>query len=228
MFNSEAKMIKPVVQWLRSLQLIVRSEFVTPWGICDLVGLSFNKHNVARRLRHGQTRPVTSLTRAALLHRIPDVEGNGSVTLDELIQECAPAIPAETVIKETLRLEADHFLVRGTGNRLQKLNGWIPLQKRLIAVELKLNRIEEAMSQAENNLHFAEESYVALPADVAYRVSQKPARWAASFSAGVGLVSVTSRSCHVVVRSRRQSSKPDEIVQFYCTEKFWRNRPRGS
>ncbi len=45
----------------------------------------------------------------------------------------------------------DGFIVRTDTQALQKINGWMPLQKRLVAVELKLSRVEEAISQAVNN-----------------------------------------------------------------------------
>jgi hypothetical protein len=123
---------------------------------------------------------------------------------------------------------ADRFVLRLCGDRLQKLNGWMPPQKRLIAVELKVKRVREAMSQALNNFNFAAESYVALPEDLAIRVAAKPARWRSFLDGGVGLLGVTPRSCDIVIRSHRRSWFFDPAIQFYCIEKFWRTYPKGS
>ena len=49
-FNYEHEMVKPAERWLRSEGLLVKREFPLPWGICDLVGCSFNKKNVKKRL----------------------------------------------------------------------------------------------------------------------------------------------------------------------------------
>jgi hypothetical protein len=99
----------------------------------------------------------------------------------------------------------------------------MPLHKQLVAIELKLHRIEEAMSQAWNNLSFAEKSYVALPSDVAIKVKSRQSRWSPFIRSGVGVLSVTAKSCEVVIPSKRcLSYEPDPVLQFYCVEKFWR------
>lgn len=217
-------MVKPVMQWMHSLGLTVKSEFITPWGICDLVGLSFKKGSVAQRRRLGQHEAISSISRAAIMLRIPDAETNHSITLARLVREFAPVILPETIIEETRRLEAAGFVRRVRGGQLQKLNGWAPLWKRFMAVELKLTRIEEAMSQAQNNLAFAAESYIALPEEVAIRVGEKRERWDGYFASGVGLLAVTHKSCRIVIQSRPcDLFNADQSVQFYCVEKFWRS-----
>ncbi len=228
MFRRESDMVAAATAWMRGSGLHVKSEFVTPWGICDLVGLSFNANKVAERLRRRQTRPVSSITRAALLLRIPDVAEQRSVTLARLVRQCAPAVPSEVVSAEIDRLIADRFVVRGRRGGLQKQNGWVPLHDRLVAIELKMSRVEEAMRQARNNLGFADESYIALPADVARGVVAKAARYAQFFEAGVGLLAVTHRRCEVVVPARTTGTWKDAVIQFCCVEKFWRTRIRGS
>jgi hypothetical protein len=228
MFKSETNMAEPVVRWLRSLNLTVRSEFITPSGICDLVGVSFKARNVANRLRLGQTQPVGSITRAALLLRIPHADTAQSVTVRRLAKECAPTIPEEVVVEHTLRLIADGFVRRISRDRLQRLNGWVPLHKRIIAVELKLDRVEEAMSQAWNNLIFADESFVALPTEIAHRVAAKRDRWSSFLDSGVGLLAVSGRECKVLIPSRNRSVPPDAAIQFYCIEKFWRTYIKDS
>ena len=104
----------------------------------------------------------------------------------------------------------------------------MPLQDRMVAVELKLSRVEEAMRQALNNLAFADESYVALPGDIARRVASTPSRWSTFFAAGVGLLGVTRSRCQVVVAPRKIEQWRDKPVQLYCVEKFWRSRVKGN
>ena len=228
MFAKESDMAASAVSWMKSSGMAVKSEFVTPWGICDLVGLTFNPKNVAHRLQLKQTRAVSSITSAVLLLQIPDLEAQESTTLDRLIRKCAPSIPEEVVAKETDRLIADHFVVSSLRGRLQKVNGWMPLQDRLVAVELKLSRIEEAMRQALNNLGFAEESYIGLPAEVAYRAASKASRWSNFFDAGVGLLSVARGGCEVLVPASQNQRWTDAAIQLYCVEKFWRTRIKGN
>ncbi len=224
MFGRESNMVASTSRWMKVNGLAVKSEFVTPWGICDLVGISFNQNHVAHRLRLRQTKSVSSITRSFLLLLIPDVDKHKSVSLDKLISKCVQSIPEDIIYKEVDRLIADHFVVRTLRGKLQKMNGWMPLHNRLVAVELKLSRIDEAMRQARNNLGFADESYVALPLDVAHRVISNLSRWVNYFNDGVGLLGITQRKCYALVPGRRGTSWIDETVQFYCVEKFWRTR----
>ncbi len=228
MFARESDMAASAAGWMKSSGMTVKSEFITPWGICDLVGLTFNPNNVAHRLHLKQTRAVSSITRAVLLLLIPDVETKKSISLGRLVRQCAPSIPEEVVSDETARLITDRFVVSPSRGRLQKVNGWMPLQDRLVAVELKLSRIDEAMQQAFNNLGFAEESYVGLPVEVARRVAANASRWSDYFDAGVGLLSVARRGCQVLVPARNAMNWADTAIQLYCVEKFWRTRLKGS
>jgi hypothetical protein len=132
------------------------------------------------------------------------------------------------VSDETARLITDRFVVSPSRGRLQKVNGWMPLQDRLVAVELKLTRIDEAMQQALNNLGFAEESYVGLPVELARRVAANASRWSDYFDAGVGLLSVARRGCQVLVSARKTGNWTDTAIQLYCVEKFWRTRSKGN
>src|ERR1022692_2067843 len=126
MFAKEFDMTASATRWMKSGGMAVKSEFVTPWGICDLVGLTFNPDNVAHRLHLKQTRAVSSITRAVLLLQIPDVETKMSISFDRLVRQCAPSIPEDVVSDETARLITDRFVVSPSRGRLQKVNGWMP------------------------------------------------------------------------------------------------------
>ncbi len=228
MFARESEMAASASGWLTARGLVVKSEFVSPWGICDFVGVRFNETNVAHRLSYRQTKRVASITRAALLLEVPDVETGHSISLKRMVRNCAPAIPEEIVIKEVQHLEADGFVRRGPRGQLQKLNGWVPLQESVVAVELKLARIDEAMHQARQNLGFADESYVGLPSDVARRVAATSTRWSEFFDDGVGLLSVGKSRCTVLIQARKSPDRTDEAIQLYCVDKFWSGRVRGN
>jgi len=208
--------------------MTAKSEFVTPWGVCDFVGLRFNPERVVRRIQQRQVRAISSITRAVLLLEIPDVHTKRSITLDRLVRKYATSISGEVVREETSRLIADRFVTCSSRRRLQKVNGWMPLQDRIVAVELKLSRIDEAMHQAANNLGFADESYVALPSDVARRVMSNASRWSKFFDLGIGLLSVAQYRSQVVRPARKTGNWTDVAIQLYCVEKFWNSRPRDN
>lgn len=223
MFSRESDMAHSVARWMMRAGLEVKSEFVTPWGICDLVGLQFNTDHVAHRMNLRQKKPITSITRAALLLQIPDVEKRRPITIEQLVSNFASTVGGDLLLAEIDRLIADGFVVRTGRGRLQKLNGWMPLADRLVAVELKLNRIEASLQQARANLGFAEESYVAFPLPFARRIARDPRRWSSYFDDGIGLIGVLRQRCEILVPCRFSlPSRCDAAVRLYCVEKFWR------
>lgn len=224
MFLRESEMAPVVSRWLRSEELRTKSEFVTPWGICDLVGVKFIRERVEHRLRLKQSKSIASITRAALLLHVPEVESAKSISIRRLITDFADVVPENVVVAEVERLIADRFVVSLRKGHLQKLNGWMPLQKRLVAVELKLSRIEEALQQARCNLGFAQESFVAFPLSVAKRIMKSRHNWREHFSTGIGLIGVQIRGCEVLIPAEAKSSSYDPAIQLYCVEKFWRTR----
>lgn len=225
MFLKEADMSPSVTAWLRSLDLIVRAEFVTPSGMCDLVGLRFNAEKVACRIALKQRKQISSVSRAALLLHLPDIETRRSMSLIQIADHFRQVIPEEVVSAEIGRLIEDGFVRATARGRLQKLNGWMPLQERLVAVELKLSRVEEALQQAQANLSFAPESFVAFPIEVARRIEAGRKRWKSYFDQGVGLLGVRRLGCDVLIEARDGGEIFDPAVRMHCVEKFWRQRP---
>jgi hypothetical protein len=219
-FGYEREMLEPAAQWLRSQGLMVKKEFPTPWGICDLVGCSLNKNRVGKRLRLRQTRPITSQLRVYLLSRIPDEDQQTTISIEGLHEHFGELLDRSRIEAEIRRLIRDHFVEEPSPHAYFKRNGWMPLHKRLVAVELKLTRIDDALHQAINNLGFANESYVGLPAESAYRVINS--RKKADFQrGGIGILAIAADDCRVVLRTDKRSSDSETVSQAYSVERFW-------
>src|SRR6267378_4596873 len=86
-FRLEREMAAPCRDWLKRQGLLIKEEFATPWGICDLVGASFSQERVRQRLNLGQSEPIGSPLRIALLSRIPDAQTEKTVALGWLERE---------------------------------------------------------------------------------------------------------------------------------------------
>ncbi|MCC7144630.1 MAG: hypothetical protein IT349_21225 [Candidatus Eisenbacteria bacterium] len=220
MFDHEHEMTNTAVRWLGREGFAVKHEFSTPWGVCDLVGVIYDEERVAQRLAYGQKRPISSIARAAALLKIPDVESGDALNLAQL-RSRLPGFSPTLIRSEVDRLIVDGFVHRQPCGSLQKRNGWAPLHTRLVAVELKLRRIEEAMRQALRHLGFASESYVALPAQAADRVLARPERWARYLEAGVGVLRLTPQTCRVSIRSTESCELVDPAIQLLCADRFW-------
>lgn len=225
-FEYEKQMSEPAARWLREQGLMVKKEFPTPWGICDLVGCSLNKNSVKKRLALKQTRPIRSQLRVHLLSLIPE-QDRGSISADGLYRAFEPYLDRERIERELERLRQDRFVQPAGDQTFCKVNGWMPLHKRLVAIELKLTRIDDALHQAINNLGFADESYVGLPSDVTMRLvnSKRKATFAGG---GIGILAVSAAGCRVVLRATNRSPSPDKTTQSYAVERFWLPHLKGS
>lgn len=220
-FHLEAEMQAPARLWMEGQGLVTKTEFATPWGVCDLVGVSFHTHNVAKRLAHGQTRSIGSAATVAVLHEIPDVEDGVSITFPKLYRRLEDQVDRKRLEDELTRLQSAKFVVSPRKNAYQRLNGWMPLHRRIVAVELKLSRFTEALSQAASHLAFATESYVALPRELALRVL-RDRRLSQLTAEGVGLIAISSESCEILLVSAMTSTAIDPVLQHACVERFWR------
>jgi hypothetical protein len=228
LFELENQMAPAVADWLRGQGFAVKQEFSLPWGICDLVGVKFNQKKVQKRISNGQMRAVGSSFRLHILSKIPDVDASGSsITLHELRRELAGSLPYDLLENEIAQLVRSKFVTSPARKRFQKVNGWAPLHTRIVAIELKLARTSEALAQARLNRAFSTESYVALPAPLAFRVVES--RRAREFKdCGIGLLAVSRDVCARVLQSRLGSDSTDDVLQAHCVERFWRTRDKSS
>jgi hypothetical protein len=222
-FRLEAEMAPPVIRWLRRNGLTVKPEFSLPWGICDLVGVKLDPLKVKRRLSYGQTRPVGPVMRLLILSRIPDCDSGKSIGLERLAKDLSHHIATEVLLRELDTLVRDKFVTNTKRGSFQKLNGWAPLHFRIVAVELKLSRISEALDQAASNRTFATDSYVALPMKRARRVARSD-RADNLMRSGIGLLAVSHRACLELIKPRITKGTCDEIIQSHVVERFWRTR----
>jgi hypothetical protein len=225
-FRYESEMTKTVEDWLLSQGMHVKREYPTPWGICDLVGCSLNKNKAKQRLNLGQKRPVGSQFRVLLLSHIPDEEENDVVSFTELYRQFANFLDESFIEKELFRLIKDKFVQEVQPGIFQKLNGWFPLHKRIVAVELKLARISEVISQAYSNLEFADESYVGLPYDNAKHLYASRGKMQLA-EKGVGIIGVHKEGIKVFLRSKFEGDS-NKVYSMHCSERFWRTHLKGN
>jgi len=218
----------PGREWLSRQKLLVKEEFSTPWGLCDLVGVSFKRKNVRQRLSLKQYDPIGPPLRIALLNRIPDFQTGETISFRQLKREFANWISPDALERELTTLKESGFVVQSAPTRLQKLNGWVPLHRRIVALELKLLRVEEALNQARSHLRFATHSFVGLPTELAFRIVRSRRRYDFQH-AGVGIIAISPASCEVLLPPcSPEPREKDVIFQMHCVERFWRTRVRDN
>ena len=225
-FRSESDMRAPVDRWLVSQGFFTKSEFTLPWGICDVVGLRFRQESAKLRALSRQTQPVSSLRLVQLLELMPD---HRAVTVAKLCKVLVPPRSPSQLDADLHRLKAKRLVSFPRRNQIRKHAPWAPLQQRIVAVEMKLHRVSTALAQARAHLAFADDSYVALPYDLADRVLTGVRR-KEFISYGVGLLSVRPERVQVVLPSPSHSrpNNVSRLFQAHCAERFWRMWTTGN
>ena len=225
-FDLEADMVAPVQSWLRSQGLTVKREFATPWGICDLVACSLDPDRVRQRMELRQRESIGSQFRVSVLLMIPDERTRRSVTLRQLQRLAGPYASRAQLLREVDRLIERRFVDVTKRGTFRRRNGWMPLHRQLLAVELKLRRVEDALTQARANLGFSDQSFVAFPRDVATRIAHT-SRAEAFARIGVGVLAVARRRVDMLVPAPR--CKPEYWAAcVHAVERFWQTRARDS
>lgn len=213
-------MAGPAERWLLAQGFLVRDEVPMPWGVCDLVGMRVSKRRAQLRLRLGQRKRIYSLPRIELLARVPDVDTGTAISLRTLGREFGWLWSPTQVERELNDLVSQGFLIRRGRTLLQRVNGWAPLHRSLVAVELKLGRVDEAFHQAKTHLAFTPLTYVGFPSSTALRVARGD--WGVRFrEAGVGVLAIDRDACRALIRPRKSSPFVSKSMAMYVGEKFW-------
>jgi hypothetical protein len=98
---------------------------------------------------------------------------------------------------------------------------WLPFHRKLVAVELKLKRIEEVLHQAKRHLTITPHSFVALPPAIAARLASSPK--ADEFrQAGVGLLAAFDGTCQELIAPSLTDGRRDRIFEIAAAEKCWK------
>jgi hypothetical protein len=209
----------PATKWLTGQTLLVKQEYRTPWGICDLVGLELEQSRVTARRLLGQRVPIGPPPRIALLREVPWAETGQSVSL--AILSSVLGRPVGEIAKDAKELLARGFLVKCNDGAYQSRCTWVPLHRRIITIELKVDRINEAIQQARAHRLFATQSYIGLPAPLAERTYARSEELQAE---GVGLLSVCASGATVLVPAPTlPATEGDAVLQMHCVERFWRD-----
>ena len=215
-------MIRPAKAWLKSKGLLIKHEFPTPWGICDLVGCSFNKQNVRKRLQLGQKKPIGSHFRVLLLAQIPEKEDGPPISSLRLVKMFSEFFDNERITLELNRLKKDKFVHQTHSGTFYKLNGWMPIHKRLVALELKLSRVQDVLRQAITNLDFADESYIGLPMKTATRLIRSNTS-PLIIKHGIGIVGFDQEDYRVLRKAKCSRQSTDKVLKTHCIERFWKD-----
>lgn len=217
----ESALAPPLLRWLAAQKLHVRREVATAVGTADMVACAIRSERIRDRIGLGQRRPLGSALRCHIWHQIPDAVTGSSVSFAELRRRYEHLVEFERIRFELARLARDHFVQISDEGDIQKLNGWHPLHDRLVAIEMKLARFEEATAQATNYAAFADEVYVAAPLPALTRWLTCGGRYLLQ-DRGIGALGVTaSRVLPLLSPPHRTVHPSTEYLRTSVVERFW-------
>lgn len=222
-FKFESQMREPVRKWLAMRGLQTQCEVPVPWGICDIVAASLNKKKVSARLLQNQRRTIGTDLKVELLCRIISSQPK---SITELTRTFGGYLSQEEIQNAVDDLAKKNFVEMIDEELVAVVKSWFPLQKRIVAVELKLSRIDDVMQQAIANKQLTNRSYIALPSSVAKRVI-KTDRYSERLTAqGLGLLAVWKTKCEELLKPSSRDNYVRVAVQTKCVERFWRSLPK--
>lgn len=218
-FRYEAEMARAVANWMGRSGLTVRPEFRTASGVTDMVGCRWIAGAVRSRLTARQRRPLGPLLRVAIFEAIPP---RRSVRLASLAARFEDVCGPDAMRAEVAQLVRDRFVAIVPGQRVARIASWSRMSDRVVAVELKLSRLSEAIRQARQYLVFADDVYIALPKRAAVDAVQHRREQLAG--TGIGMLAVERRTAQVVLRPSRvlRAHAVDPVARQHTVERLWR------
>lgn len=218
-FEFEREMTPLVAQWLRDGGLAVRTEYPTTLGICDLVGVALDAAVGHERLRLRQRVPINDVRKLALLNAIATVESGRSTSIQALRTFAAEMLDVGDVEEAAAWLQKHGYVRATSGGSYQRRTTSGPLERRIVAIELKLHRVNDAVRQARARLAFATESLVGFPAERARTAATDCRNLLAA--TGIGLLAVSRDGCELLIQPRPGSGHVHPLMRAHCVERFW-------
>lgn len=220
LFRFESEMKDPVTQWCLSRGFSVKNEFQTQWGVCDVVACSLDPEKVGRRGVSKKKRKLNSHLRISILLSIPAKRAKRSISFQEIWLRYKQYYDENEINQELSTLLNDGFVAQNKEGKYHRIDDSYPLHSNLVAIELKLSRISDAIIQAHNNLLFADESYVGLPIDVAREIRADSERKREIVENGIGLLGVDKDDCHVLIDAPKSAHHKNRVFQIQYSESF--------
>lgn len=216
----ETELAPSVWKWLNAQGAYPVDEFEAPWGITDFFGIRPNLDKSLQRVASGQIASVGNDQSVLILLSIPAAGSGESVDEKKIIKEFSYLIGERRVSSILLGLKKRRFISISRGGQISKNTSWMPYHERMWSVELKLSRVDEALTQAKRHLKITPFSYVGLPPLIAEKTASS-AKAKEFETAGVGLLSVTPNSCTALIEPAGNFDCVDNVYATAAAEKCW-------
>ncbi len=216
----ESQLQWPAESWLLDRGFITSREFRTPWGISDLVGIKPNLERVFLRISLGQVEPLGDVCSIMVLLKTPTAASKRSVSMDEILSELGELMGKEEVEKNVQRLRKKKMISENSAGRFVRETPWLPYHDEFVSVELKLQRVEEALKQARRHKTITSSSYVGLPRMIADRVVSSSRKEDFALS-GIGILSIDGDDCSEALSPMRTANDLERAYEIAAADRCW-------
>lgn len=216
----ESQLHWPAESWLLDKGFITSREFRTPWGISDLVGIKVNLERTLLRISLGQTDPLGDVCSIMVLLKTPTAASRRSVSAEELVAALGDLMGKTEVEKNIQRLRKKKILLENAAGRFSRETPWLPYHDEFVSVELKLQRVEEALKQARRHKTITSSSYVGLPRALANRVVSS-SRKEDFIQSGVGLLAIDGNDCTETLPPVRMTNDLERAYEIAAADRCW-------
>lgn len=216
----ETQLESSVWKWLRELSDVAVDQFQTPWGIADLFAV---KCDLDRVLMRRDMRQITSSTNdqdIMVLLAIPERASGERTDERRLAKKFAYLLGDGKVRSIIAALKRRRYILVDADGAITRNTPWLPYHNKMWAVELKLQRVDEALVQAKRHLKITPFSYVGLPPLIAERTASSSK--AEDFrEAGVGLLSISATECLPLIEPVGNQACVDPVYAIAAAERWW-------
>lgn len=216
----ETQLESSVWKWLRELGDIAVDQFQTPWGIADLFSMKCDLDRVLMRRDMGQVVACSNDQDIMVLLSIPEHAVGARTEVRQLVKKFSYLLGEAKVHSIVTTLKRRKYILVDSDGLISRNTPWLPYHTKMWAVELKLQRVDEALAQAKRHLKITPFSYVGLPPKIAERTasSDKAEDFRVS---GVGLLSVSATECSVLIEPAGSQTCVEPVYAIAAAERCW-------
>jgi len=213
----EAKVVAWVKAHFEAVGAFVAPELSMGWGRADLVAFELDLEKCRARIRNGQFRSLDRADHYRALRHMPELESGDHVSIGALsvyLGRSASYVRASLVPF----LERAGYAKRVGPGMLAKVNGFIPIAQKVIAIEAKVSDWRKGAIQAKRHRCFANRVYLALASEYVHRVDLELLQ-----RHGIGLIAASSTRVDELLESPAMPpTDPDR--HSFSAEWLWRYR----
>lgn len=213
---TEAYFVEKLQQFYKNKNKLTLREVNFSYGVADLVILDIDDKKFDLRKKREQWNTLLNRKYFEVLSILSDIDDYKPkpLTLNEIAEKSgiSQSYVRSSILKDLL----DGGFVKEVENGYVKVNGWVPIAKKVTAVEAKIADWRSGIWQAQRYLNAADISYLAMPPKHIHRVDLEECT-----NAGIGLICFDPDSMkHKVLLKPRKLPAIDPPIRNYVTELF--------